>query len=94
MYTVSYKDEDKQFESRAAAIEAAKSLTDGSHASAQVSDEHEVESFVYREGEMESYVYDLRRVEQIRRGMLNDTAKSDSEDDADGAAAPREASHG
>ena len=90
MYTVSYKDEDKHFETREAAIEAAKSLTDGSRAAAQISDEHAVESFVYREGEMESYVYDLRRVEQIRRGALEDEA--DDADDDDGATA--EASNG
>jgi len=71
LYTLQFKEEEKEFESRREAIEAAKEMTDTSSHRAEISDELGVESLVYRYGEMEYYEYDTRRLNQLRRSELH-----------------------
>lgn len=61
MYTVSIGESVLEFETRQAAIDAAKEATEATFKKARVSDGSGRESLTYMSGNLESYEYDTRR---------------------------------
>lgn len=66
MYNLVCNDDVTQYEYRATAVAAAKSLTDGTRGIAEVTDEAMRELLVYRNGTLVKYVWETRAGKSVR----------------------------